>query len=201
MRFVLTILLVTTISLGKEPDKALFTPRVCHKDIAVSVMSKQEYLYNLAAKYNLRVSKLIQNNPDINHINYLLNGLQRYGIPERIGVRWVYQESGFDSTALSPKWAFGYCQIIPGTWQQLSCELGFDSHTTLNNIEAGMYYLRSHYDKFGRWDLALAAYNAGPFRKSLEKGRIPDFAETKEYVARILELPPFDQPKDQKKKK
>ncbi len=51
---------------------------------------------------------------------------------------------------------------------------------------AGARYLREQLDRFGRIDLALAAYNAGPERRALLYGRIPAIPETQHYVRTIL---------------
>jgi len=186
LRFALLFILLGIITNAKPVEKSTFVPRQCKTDITVEVLNKQQFFEYLSTKYDLRVSRLIASDPDLSHVTYLLEGLKRYGIPERIGVRWIYQESRFDSTAISPKGAYGYCQLMPRTWNELSCELGFECHTSINNIESGLKYLSDQYKTFGRWDLALAAYNSGPFRKCLYQGRIPRIPETEYYVNFIL---------------
>lgn len=53
-------------------------------------------------------------------------------------------------------------------------------------MHAGARYLRQQLDRFGRVDLALAAYNAGPERRSLQRGYIPAIPETINYVRTIM---------------
>ena len=74
-------------------------------------------------------------------------------------------------------------QIMPGTARSLGLNDPFDP---LSNLRAGARYLRQQIDRFGRVDLALAAYNAGPERRSLRNGRIPVIPETQHYVRTIL---------------
>ncbi|RYI21353.1 MAG: lytic transglycosylase domain-containing protein [Acetobacteraceae bacterium] len=59
------------------------------------------------------------------------------------------------------------------------------SNDAEENLEGGARYLRMMYDKFGTWELALAAYNAGPGAVEEHDG-IPPFAETESYVKAIL---------------
>jgi soluble lytic murein transglycosylase-like protein len=53
------------------------------------------------------------------------------------------------------------------------------------NLHAGARYLRQQLDTFGRVELALAAYNAGPNRVR-RAGGIPPIRETQQYVAAVI---------------
>jgi hypothetical protein len=91
----------------------------------------------------------------------------------------VAHESGYKGWAMSPAGAMGMMQIMPGTAKSLGLVNPWDS---IANIRAGARYLRQQLDRFGRVDLALAAYNAGPERRSLAMGYIPSIPETRNYV-------------------
>ena len=53
------------------------------------------------------------------------------------------------------------------------------------NVNGGARYLAEQYRRFGSWELALAAYNAGPEAVARHDG-IPPFKETQNYVKAIL---------------
>jgi hypothetical protein len=106
----------------------------------------------------------------------------KYGIPVDMFLRMIGQESNYDPTAVSGKGAYGLTQLMPGTAE----ELGVDPTDPLQNMDGGARYLKQQYDRFGTWPLALAAYNAGP-RKVKEAGGIPDYRETRNYVAKIMQ--------------
>jgi len=101
----------------------------------------------------------------------------KHNVPEDLFLRLVQQESGWNPGAVSHKGAVGLAQLMPGTAQVLRV----DPNDPKQNLEGGARYLRQQYDKFGSWQLALAAYNAGP--GAVEKhGGVPPFNETKNYV-------------------
>lgn len=106
-----------------------------------------------------------------------------YGVPTSLLDAVIAQESGYKYWAISSKGAMGMMQIMPGTAKQLGLADPFNS---LANIRAGARYLREQLDRFGRVDLALAAYNAGPHRRSLHEGRLPMISETLNYVRTIM---------------
>lgn len=106
-----------------------------------------------------------------------------FGIPTALLDAIIAQESGYKSWAVSSAGAVGMMQIMPGTARLLGLALPFDP---IANMRAGARYLRQQLDRFGRVDLALAAYNAGPERRSLRDGYIPTIPQTLDYV-RIIQ--------------
>lgn len=105
----------------------------------------------------------------------------RYDIPKQIFFNLVTAESDWDPMITSPRGAIGLAQLMPGTAE----ELGVDPWDALENLEGGARYLRQQYDRFGTWELALAAYNAGPGAVERYEG-IPPYPETEEYVEKIM---------------
>lgn len=106
---------------------------------------------------------------------------KKYNLDPRL-VRGVIQvESAFNPRAVSCVGAGGLMQLMPGTAYHLGCRDRFDPE---QNIEAGAKYLRQMMDRFNDWDLAIAAYNAGP--GAVERaGGIPPYAETQRYVVKV----------------
>lgn len=93
-------------------------------------------------------------------------------------------ESGYNPRAVSPVGAQGIAQFMPGTARGIGLADPFDPNQA---IPAAARLLGEHIRRFGSAALALAAYNAGPGAVQ-RYGGIPPYAETHEYVARILSL-------------
>ena len=108
----------------------------------------------------------------------------RNGMDHRLVQAVVQVESNFQTHAVSSAGAQGIMQIMPQTQKDLGLDSPFDYRL---NIEAGVRYLRMQYDRFKRMDLALAAYNAGPEAVAKYQG-IPPYAETQDYVRKVLSL-------------
>lgn len=98
----------------------------------------------------------------------------------RLFVALIDQESRFNPAAVSPKGARGLGQLMPET----AALLGVDAGEPMANLHGAARYLTAQLAAFGRVDLALAAYNAGPQRVEQFHG-IPPFRETRDYVAKI----------------
>ena len=106
---------------------------------------------------------------------------QSAGVPESLLSALVKNESGGNPDAVSPAGAIGLTQLMPGTAEGL----GVDPYDPEQNLLGGARYLRQQFDRFGSWDLALAAYNAGPGAVEKYNG-IPPYEETQSYVANVL---------------
>jgi len=120
------------------------------------------------------------------------------------------QESSFNAAAVSPSGALGLMQLLPGTARDVAGRLGVPfiqdklTRDPTYNVQLGSQYLAEMLQRFGgSYELALAAYNAGPNRVArwLETmgdpraGKIDmvdwiemiPFRETRNYVQRIME--------------
>jgi soluble lytic murein transglycosylase-like protein len=87
-------------------------------------------------------------------------------------------ESGWDPAALSGRGARGLMQLREPTLRRELERAGLeleDPHDPVANVLAGVRYLRRLLDAFGRQELALMAYNAGPNRilRYIREGEIP----------------------------
>jgi Transglycosylase SLT domain len=93
-------------------------------------------------------------------------------------------ESGGNPFAVSPKGATGLMQLMPETGARNGALNLFDPR---QNIAAGARYLAQLIQQFGDLQLALAAYNAGEGAVQKYGGQIPPYAETLDYVPRVLQ--------------
>ena len=111
---------------------------------------------------------------------------------------WIAEvESSFDRRAYSPAGAAGLFQLMPDTAKQFGLSLWpRDQRYQIEpSATASAQYLKSLYDRFKDWRLALAAYNAGEgtVQKLLDRYHTKDFdviaphlpAETQMYVPRV----------------
>jgi soluble lytic murein transglycosylase-like protein len=106
----------------------------------------------------------------------------KYDISPSLLEAVVWQESRWNSAAVSPVGARGLAQLMPGTARMMGVNPD-DPHA---NLEGGARYLRQQLDAFGGDVIkALAAYNAGPGRVRAAGG-VPSIRETQDYVAKIL---------------
>jgi TPR repeat protein len=106
-----------------------------------------------------------------------------YQISPRFALAIAVTESALNPAAVSPKNAMGVMQLIPGTAARFNVRNPFDP---MENIRGGLAYLRWLLAYFsGDIALAAAAYNAGEGAVDRYRG-VPPFAETRAYVARIL---------------
>ena len=108
---------------------------------------------------------------------------RRHGLDEKLLHAVVIVESAYRSEACSIAGACGLTQLMPGTAAALQVR---DRLAPEENLRGGAAYLAQQLVRFGDVRLALAAYNAGPARVA-RVGRLPDIAETRQYVASVLD--------------
>lgn len=108
---------------------------------------------------------------------------QATGIDPHLLTAVVWTESRYCPKAQSPRGAIGLGQLMPATARMY----GVNPWNPQQNLYATAHYLRKLYFAVGqRWDLALAAYNAGPTTVRRYRG-IPPYPETRTYVQRVLQ--------------
>jgi len=101
-------------------------------------------------------------------------------LPVDFFTRLIWQESRFDSQAVSRAGAQGIAQFMPGTaaWRGLA-----DPFNPVEALHESAQFLRELRTQFGNLGLAAAAYNAGPRRVQdwlAKRGALP--RETQAYV-------------------
>lgn len=125
-------------------------------------------------------------------LEYILRKSQHRGLPDAVSIL-PFVESQYQNNVVSNKGAAGAWQIMPS--------LASDYHLALNErfdfkkaTDVALDYLQQLHKQFGNWELAFAAYNAGPKRvaNALQKNphatTISELAlpsETKLYVTKI----------------
>lgn len=115
-------------------------------------------------------------------ISMIREAANKYGVDSALFQGLVQQESDFNPRSTSSAGAMGLAQLMPGTARALGVN---DPYDPRQNLEGGAKYLSQMIKQFGDVKLALAAYNAGPGAVTRAKG-IPDIAETRDYVQKVL---------------
>ena len=108
---------------------------------------------------------------------------RKYGIDPELFVRQIQMESGFNPRAKSGAGAIGIAQFMPSTAKGMGFTAGVNP---LRDLEMAAKLMAGHLrNNNGRYDLALAAYNAGQGNVN-KHGGVPPFKETQNYVRNIL---------------
>lgn len=150
-------------------------------------ISRQPYIERLSA----RASR---------YLYHTVKEAERRGLPTELALLPII-ESSYDPAATSSAAAAGLWQFIPSTGriyglQQTSQYDG--RRDVVESTRAAYEFLGSLYNQFGSWELALAAYNAGPGRiqQAINRNKAAGLAtdywslrlpqETMNYVPRFL---------------
>ena len=122
------------------------------------------------------------------------------GLPEDLAYLAIV-ESNLNPRARSPKWAMGLWQFMPHTARHFGLTVSpwYDERLDPElSTTAAARYLHYLHDRFGNWELAMAAYNAGEgrvnraIRQNRSQGAEEDFwnlplpLQTRRYVPSFL---------------
>lgn len=114
--------------------------------------------------------------------HHVFRAANRFGLDQDLVFAVIAAESSCRHKARSNKGAQGLMQLMPATAKWLGVR---DVRDPEQNIMGGARYLSMLLRQFdGDMDLALAAYNAGPYTVR-RYGGIPPYRETKRYVAKV----------------
>jgi len=100
----------------------------------------------------------------------------------------IQVESAGKPEAVSSKGAAGLMQLMPATAKQLGVEDRFDPK---QNVDGGSRYLQQMLNKYGKKDIALAAYNWGPANvdKAIRKLKTDKKAITWPNIMQVVKVP------------
>ena len=115
---------------------------------------------------------------------FIQEAAAKYGLDSRLVAAVAEAESSGNQSEVSDVGAVGVMQLMPDT----AAALGVNPYDEKQNIEGGAHYLKQMLDTFGGdMKKAIAAYNAGP-QAVKDYGGVPPYAETQNYVNKVLDL-------------
>jgi soluble lytic murein transglycosylase-like protein len=138
---------------------------------------------NPATDYNAKV--FMPSQEDIEKYAAIIKTASREnGVDASLVHAVISAESNYNALAVSRTGAMGLMQLMPDTARRYGVQNMMDP---AENIHGGVRYLADLMQMFkGRMDLAIAAYNAGENAVIRAGHRIPNYAETRHYVPKVL---------------
>lgn len=138
------------------------------------------------------------------YTEYVTRYAEKYDVPANLIYAVIDTESDFRADAISPVGAVGLMQLMPVTFEWLTEYQLRENLPARNisdpetNVRYGVFYLRWLYDRYGHWEEACAAYNAGHGKvdKWLQDSELTDkdgrllldripVSETRAYVKKV----------------
>lgn len=171
------------VTFTNRPDKYRYKPGFIEVDIKYERIPLPPSYKPTPKSTTPSRPRLIQIRDD-DLVNIVRQYARHYGVDESLVYAVIHAESGFNPKAVSPAGACGLMQLMPGTAAEMGVTDIFDP---VQNVAGGVQYLSKMLQLFGKKDLALAAYNAGPENVKQYNG-IPPFEETIRYVHIVKQL-------------
>lgn len=198
MRFLLTIVLLTTVLLASSEAEAQIYRYVMEDGTVMFTTEPQagddptDVIGEAAPRENRR-ERVIPTPPDRPNPNpsreqsafdeIIAEASEAYDIPFAFIKAVIRVESAFDPHAVSHAGAQGLMQLMPATAESLNCDDPFDPR---ENVMAGTQFLSVLSNRYnGDINLTLAAYNAGSGTVSRYDG-IP-YEATRRYIERVYQ--------------
>ncbi len=204
------------IASGRRDDAQRFFLHLAETAPPEDIARMARLMFEAGAPWHgLRLAKYSANQGVIWPVaQFPLTGLERedLGLPPELVMAIARQESEFNHTASSPVGAQGLMQVMPGTAEQVTRQIGLPydlarlSSDAAYNARIGSQYLIGLTDRFGPSVALIASgYNAGPGRPARWLGDFGDlrrdadpvdwvelipFDETRNYVMRVAEALP-----------
>ena len=154
---------------GGDLQAAVSQASISQASISQASISQASLSPRLIPAPPARISELVERSAHAHQVDPLL-------VQSLIQV-----ESNFNPYAVSMKGAEGLMQLMPSTSRMLGVANSFDP---VQNIEAGVKYLKYLQSVYHDDRLALAAYNAGPAAVT-KYNEVPPYQETQDYVQRV----------------
>lgn len=131
--------------------------------------------------------------PEVKSVQpFLREAAARHGVDMELLKAVIAVESGYRKDAVSPRGAVGLMQLSPDSARPFMASAAATVEQRLldprTNVLAGAGMLADLLKKFGRIDVALAAWNAGEGTVRRHGGGMPPIDETRAHVHLVLEL-------------
>jgi len=145
----------------------------------IQVISLQAKLQERAATPDRVIISCANNQKD--YLKAIHNAEVKYNIPKGLLTQVAYVESNFDPKAVSHKGAVGIMQIVPRWHPEVNARDPYAS------IDYAGEHLTDLKERFGNWEMALAAWNWGP--GNLVKHTISKAPrETRNFIKKVLKV-------------
>lgn len=144
---------------------------------------------------NNQIKQILLKAQNDGKLGYVMNQLDSRNLPKSLALIPVI-ESKYTPGANSNKGASGIWQLMPATAKRFGISTS-QRYQLAPSTTAALTYFKALHQKFGSWELAIAAYNAGEGRIQQALNKKPGCTnvqqlslpqETKQYVQRFYML-------------